>query len=96
MLIDDESDKKHRHHKKHKHKRHKKHKRVKETNETVETDDTEQEVKLEQIECDLDLVGDEITLTTDGDITLAADDQPFLIDSEHCDVSQIVSCCFTF
>jgi len=72
----DDVEKKHRHHKKHKHKKHKKHRRLKEISEPDEGS-TEQEIELDQTEYNMDMIGE--------DITIMHDEQPFLMDAEHCE-----------
>jgi len=74
MEVDVE--KKHRHHKKHKHKKHKKHRRFKEMNEPDEGS-TEQEIELDQTEYNMDIIGEAVTIPHD--------EQPFLMDAEHCE-----------
>ena len=76
-IIEADAEKKHRHHRKHKHKKHKKHRRLKEMNEPDEGS-TEQEIELDQTEYSMDIIGEAVTIPHD--------EQPFLMDAEHCEV----------
>lgn len=82
----DGSDKKHKHHKRHKHKKHKKHRNSKPESckdaqaNDVDEGSTEQEIELDQIEYNMDVIEDGVTLSEDH----------FLMDAEHCEVSSLL------